>query len=385
MVSRLPVFSGKRVGKRVAPEMVLPVFVAVVLFFALLVSYPWIVLTIGTVCYLACLPLGWRPIAATSARTWLLRRARRAPPTAVRARRQGEAPPLRPAPPSRLPTGPPGSIERAARGRRFPPMCNAPTRHHGPPARQDRADRRRRRRHRRRGRGGGRREGGSRSQPISRGSGHRSSPRRHRRGGLAARAGRWSIARTGVSTDSSMPRGSRCSPASRTPTTPPGGACSRSISTAPFSAASTRSLLKRGGGSIVNLSSISGIVGGHNLAAYNASKGGVRLLTKSVALHGARLKPPVRCNSVHPAFLEGPMVDDILRRPAGLRSRAARSRATSRWAPRPAGRGGGALRLSPLRRIALRHRCRIRHRRRPHRAVRPCVVSCADGAAFAAT
>jgi NAD(P)-dependent dehydrogenase (short-subunit alcohol dehydrogenase family) len=71
-------------------------------------------------------------------------------------------------------------------------------------------------------------------------------------------------------------------------------------------------LLKRAGGSIVNLSSISGIVGGHNLAAYNASKGGVRLLTKSVALHGARLKPPVRCNSVHPAFLEGPMVDDIL-------------------------------------------------------------------------
>jgi 3(or 17)beta-hydroxysteroid dehydrogenase len=71
-------------------------------------------------------------------------------------------------------------------------------------------------------------------------------------------------------------------------------------------------LLKRGGGSIVNLSSISGIVGGHNLAAYNASKGGVRLLSKSVALHGARLRPQVRCNSVHPAFLEGPMVDDIL-------------------------------------------------------------------------
>jgi len=71
-------------------------------------------------------------------------------------------------------------------------------------------------------------------------------------------------------------------------------------------------LLKRGGGAIVNLSSISGVVGGHNLAAYNASKGGVRLLTKSVALHGARLKPPVRCNSVHPAFLEGPMVDEIL-------------------------------------------------------------------------
>jgi CDP-diacylglycerol--serine O-phosphatidyltransferase len=58
MVSRLPVFSGKRVGKRVAPEMVLPTFVAVVLFFALLVAYPWIVLTTGTILYLASLPLG---------------------------------------------------------------------------------------------------------------------------------------------------------------------------------------------------------------------------------------------------------------------------------------------------------------------------------------
>jgi CDP-diacylglycerol--serine O-phosphatidyltransferase len=59
MVSRLPVFSGKRVGKRIAPEMVLPVFVAVVLFFGLLFSYPWLVLTSGAVVYLASLPLGW--------------------------------------------------------------------------------------------------------------------------------------------------------------------------------------------------------------------------------------------------------------------------------------------------------------------------------------
>jgi CDP-diacylglycerol---serine O-phosphatidyltransferase len=59
MVSRLPVFSGKRVGKRVPPEMVLPVFVLVVLFFALLISFPWIVLSAGTIVYLACLPLGW--------------------------------------------------------------------------------------------------------------------------------------------------------------------------------------------------------------------------------------------------------------------------------------------------------------------------------------
>jgi NAD(P)-dependent dehydrogenase (short-subunit alcohol dehydrogenase family) len=66
-------------------------------------------------------------------------------------------------------------------------------------------------------------------------------------------------------------------------------------------------------GSIVNISSASGIVGGANLAAYNASKGAVRLLTKSVALHGARKRPPVRCNSVHPAFIAGDMVDGLVK------------------------------------------------------------------------
>lgn len=70
-------------------------------------------------------------------------------------------------------------------------------------------------------------------------------------------------------------------------------------------------LLRKQGGSIVNLSSVSGLVGGHNLAAYNASKGGLSLLTKSVALDGARHKPPVRCNAICPAFVEGPMVEAI--------------------------------------------------------------------------
>jgi CDP-diacylglycerol--serine O-phosphatidyltransferase len=59
MVSRLPVFSGKKLGTRVPREFVLPVFMLVVLFFALLISYPWIVLTLGTLAYLACLPFGW--------------------------------------------------------------------------------------------------------------------------------------------------------------------------------------------------------------------------------------------------------------------------------------------------------------------------------------
>lgn len=77
---------------------------------------------------------------------------------------------------------------------------------------------------------------------------------------------------------------------------------------------------------IVNISSVSGLVGGANLAAYNASKGAVRLLTKSVALAGARKTPQVRCNSVHPAFVEGDMVDALAgtaRDPARARERMA--------------------------------------------------------------
>jgi CDP-diacylglycerol--serine O-phosphatidyltransferase len=59
MVSRLPVYSGKRLGTRVPPDLVLLTFVGVVLFFAMLISYPWEVLTIGTVLYLVSLPFGW--------------------------------------------------------------------------------------------------------------------------------------------------------------------------------------------------------------------------------------------------------------------------------------------------------------------------------------
>lgn len=66
------------------------------------------------------------------------------------------------------------------------------------------------------------------------------------------------------------------------------------------------------GGSIINLSSVSGLVGGHNMAAYNASKGGVRLLTKSVALHCARKRYGIRCNSVHPTFILTPMVQAMI-------------------------------------------------------------------------
>jgi CDP-diacylglycerol---serine O-phosphatidyltransferase len=60
MVSRLPVFSGKTVRMRVPPEMVLPVFVAVIFFIALLVGYPWHILSAGSVLYLLSLPAGWK-------------------------------------------------------------------------------------------------------------------------------------------------------------------------------------------------------------------------------------------------------------------------------------------------------------------------------------
>ena len=65
-------------------------------------------------------------------------------------------------------------------------------------------------------------------------------------------------------------------------------------------------------GAIVNISSISGIIAGHNLAAYNAAKAGVWMVTKSVALHAARNGDDIRVNSVHPAFIDTAMVDGVV-------------------------------------------------------------------------
>jgi 3(or 17)beta-hydroxysteroid dehydrogenase len=73
-----------------------------------------------------------------------------------------------------------------------------------------------------------------------------------------------------------------------------------------------RVMKDRGGGSIVNMSSVAGIIGSGNLAAYSASKGGVRLLTKSVALHCARKGYNIRCNSVHPSFVKTPMLRSMI-------------------------------------------------------------------------
>jgi NAD(P)-dependent dehydrogenase (short-subunit alcohol dehydrogenase family) len=93
------------------------------------------------------------------------------------------------------------------------------------------------------------------------------------------------------------------------------------------------------GGAIINVSSIEGIIGEPLVAAYNASKGGVRIFTKSAALHCAERGYPIRINSIHPGYVATPMVSgavgqmsaaagqafrqDILRRiPVGRLARA---------------------------------------------------------------
>ncbi len=67
-----------------------------------------------------------------------------------------------------------------------------------------------------------------------------------------------------------------------------------------------REMGKRGG-VIINLSSVAGLIGAPGHIAYNASKGAVRLMTKSSAIEAATLNLPIRCNSVHPGLMETAM------------------------------------------------------------------------------
>ena len=67
-----------------------------------------------------------------------------------------------------------------------------------------------------------------------------------------------------------------------------------------------------GNGSIINISSMSGIVASHNMSAYNSSKAAVRHLSKSVALHCAKSTNLVRCNSIHPVFTRTAMVQSMI-------------------------------------------------------------------------
>ncbi len=67
-----------------------------------------------------------------------------------------------------------------------------------------------------------------------------------------------------------------------------------------------------GNGSIINISSMSGIVASHNTSAYNSSKAAVRHLSKSIALHCAKSTNLVRCNSIHPVFTRTAMVQSMI-------------------------------------------------------------------------
>ena len=87
---------------------------------------------------------------------------------------------------------------------------------------------------------------------------------------------------------------------------------------------------KAGGGSIVNISSVYGLVGSGGSSAYHASKGAVRLLTKSTAIQYA--SDGIRANSVHPGIIETPMTEAILADPER----------SQKWAnDTPLGRRGG--------------------------------------------
>jgi NAD(P)-dependent dehydrogenase (short-subunit alcohol dehydrogenase family) len=71
-------------------------------------------------------------------------------------------------------------------------------------------------------------------------------------------------------------------------------------------------LMQKNGGAIINMSSAAGIKASSLLCAYNAAKGAVTMLTKSVALHCAEQKNGIRCNSVHPGAIHTAIIDKTL-------------------------------------------------------------------------
>jgi len=78
-----------------------------------------------------------------------------------------------------------------------------------------------------------------------------------------------------------------------------------------------------GGGSIINISSVAGLVGSpQDTAAYSATKGAVRIFTKSTAIQHAKDK--IRCNSVHPGPIETDMIKDVLANKAAWEARLRR-------------------------------------------------------------
>ncbi|MCL4128885.1 UNVERIFIED_CONTAM: hypothetical protein GTU68_030834 [Idotea baltica] len=67
-------------------------------------------------------------------------------------------------------------------------------------------------------------------------------------------------------------------------------------------------------GSIINISSIAGIVASGNYVSYNSAKAAVRHISKSIALHCAKTGGQIRSNSIHPVFINTPILDDVKKR-----------------------------------------------------------------------
>ncbi|WP_395622825.1 glucose 1-dehydrogenase [Sphingomonas daechungensis] len=74
-------------------------------------------------------------------------------------------------------------------------------------------------------------------------------------------------------------------------------------------------IAKSGGGSIINMSSTASHLGYPPFFAYSAAKGAVRSMTKSIAIHCQQKGYGIRCNSVHPASIETPMIQGAMGRP----------------------------------------------------------------------
>jgi NAD(P)-dependent dehydrogenase (short-subunit alcohol dehydrogenase family) len=80
----------------------------------------------------------------------------------------------------------------------------------------------------------------------------------------------------------------------------------------PLMAKTTRA--ENGRGAILNIASIASVIASGNMAAYNSAKAAVGHLTKSVALHCAKAGYPITCNSLHPVFIDTPILDDMIGR-----------------------------------------------------------------------
>ena len=146
-------------------------------------------------------------------------------------------------------------------------------------------------------------------------------------------------------------------------------------------------LMRRtGGGSIIMMSSLAGLRGAQTLAGYCATKGGVRLFAKAIAMECASVGDGIRVNSVHPGIIDTPIWGKIPTEAAGSGANAPidpeeRARAGDAARPRrPRHRDRQRRAVSGLRRIALRHRNGARDRRRHERGrrgaagVKGCIV-----------